>query len=325
MLSPRVRIAALLAGVSLVAVLAGCDSDKADPAKSPSPTAAPTPGPGQLVTVAGDGSSKGWDGKSPAAGHAIGTPGAVLALPDGNLLITSETRPQALSLDAAGRLMDLKLQLQVGRIIAAGVGSDTVGVLDEGTSLLTISPADGAAKVVAKLPPGGTEPHASSVVRRTDGWWVQRGPEVLLVSDAGKTSPVTLPVVPSVLAADGDDVLVATKDEVVRVADGKATTRMSLRGLDLASGYSPTAIVADGNGGAYVAMTGQAAVVHAVPGATPKLLVRGKAGITRCGEVPIGDLMEAPLQEVQGLALRGGDLVIADRACDKIYQYGLPK
>jgi hypothetical protein len=100
---------------------------------------------------------------------------------------------------------------------------------------------------------------------------------------------------------------------------------MSLLGLDLLAGYSPAAMVADGKGGAYVAMEGQAAVVHATPGTNPKLLVRGKAGITRCGEVPIGDLMAAPLQRIEGLALRGGDLVIADYECQKIYQYGLPK
>jgi glucose/arabinose dehydrogenase len=315
-------MAALLAGVSLLTVLTGCDSS--DPAKSPAPTAAPTPGPGQMVTIAGDGTSKGWDGKSPAAGHAIGTPGAVVSLPDGKLLITSDTAPQAMILDSSGQLTNLKLQLQVSRIVAAGLGGDLVGALDQDT-LLTISPTDGAAKVLAKLPTGVAESRTWSVVRRTDGWWVQRGGSVVAVSDAGKTSPVTLPVEPAALATDGDDILVATKDEVVRITDGKATTRMSLRGLDLETGYSPSAIVADGKGGAYVAMTGQAAVAHATPNADPKLLLRGKAGLTRCGEVPIGDPLAAPLQEIAGLALRGTDLVVSDRACNKLYQYGLPK
>lgn len=94
---------------------------------------------------------------------------------------------------------------------------------------------------------------------------------MLVVSDARKVSPVKLPVVPWVMAADGDDLLVATRDEVVRVSGGKVPARMSLRGLDLLAGYSPAAMVADGNGGAYVAMDGQAAVVHASPGAAPYL------------------------------------------------------
>jgi hypothetical protein len=150
---------------------------------------------------------------------------------------------------------------------------------------------------------------------------------VVAVSDGGKVSPVKLPIGPLVLASDGTDVLAATKNEVVRITDGKVTGRMSLGGLDVGSTASPVAMVADGNGGAYVAMTDGVgpAVAHASPNAAPKLLLRGRAAITHCAEVPIGDPLEAPLVEIEALALRDGDLVIADRGCSKIYQYGLPK
>ncbi|NEA33156.1 hypothetical protein [Streptomyces sp. SID13031] len=194
---------------------------------------------------------------------------------------------------------------------------------------MTLNPSDGTVKDLANLPALAAQAGAATgdgILRRGEQWWVQRGSQVLAVSDAGKVSTVTLPVVPSAIAADGEDLLVATKDEVVRIAGGKVTARMSLRGLDLLAGYSPGTMIADGKGGAYVAMDGHAAVVHATPGADPKLLLRGKTRIaTQCAQVPIGDLLAAPLSEIEGLALWDGDLVIADRECEKIYRYGLPK
>jgi hypothetical protein len=310
-----------------MAALGGCDDG--DAVKSPEPTAAPTPGVGQMVGIAGNGTGVGWDGKSLAAGHGIGDVGPVVTLPDGGLLVTTEAAPQVLRLDTDGRLKDLGVGAPVGRILAAASGGELVGILADEKRVLTIRPSDGAVKDLADLPALTAQPDTpagDSIIRSGDAWWVQRGAQVLAVSDAGKVSPVTLPVVPGVLAVDGDDLLVATKDEVVRVVAGKITTRMSLRGLDLLPGYLPGAMVADGKGGAYVAMDGQAAVVHATPGAEPKILLRGKPGITtQCAQVPIGDLMAAPLAEIEGLTLWDGDLVIADRECEKIYQYGLPK
>lgn len=326
----------LTAATCLLALpLAACD-DQPEATSTPVPTTMPTAAPGRLAKFLGTGESMGWDGKATGQTADFGGPGPLQILPGNAVLLSYNSGNSLVRLDADGSMHKIAnhpggVSLFNGGVLALGIQGSKLAVLTTIGELVTLPVTGGVGKTIARVSFDGVPSISparrlgAGLVPNGTGWIVQYGSRVVSVTDQGKVTPITLPVVPEVLTGDGDDLLVATMDSLVRLRDLKVADRTPFK---LLNGSAPVAIVPDQRGGAYIATDRLASVIHAAPNRESEILAAATdsdLGAELCGAEQPGNPKEAPFRNLRGMAFRGSELLVASWGCNRVYVLGLKK
>jgi hypothetical protein len=326
------RLRAVVVAALALVLIAGCNDDKDK--QNPQPKGIATAKPGEVVSVIGDGTGNGGE-EGPAATSPAPGPSALAEGRDGALLVGLRNPGEIVAISPQG-------QAHWVAYATSGIGSDalsSMALLADGRIATLEGPSWGREGIrLGRLDASGklvdvARASTRGPRRRGDPQLsVLAGNDLVVVWDgiawtlrAGKLVP-NRPAVPGALRVvqDGADLLVATNEKVYRVRGGKAVWSAPIRpATGRGQGGLVTSVVPDGNRGAYVAMSDPAVVNHVTVQGGVRPVADMRDVFTCYGDVGGSALGRAPLKDPRALLLRPGQLLIADRGCNRVLSVGV--
>lgn len=328
---------------ALVSALAACTpDDDSTPTPSPTPTALPAPQPGQLTRILGAGraGSLSRPGYGPAL--AVNRPKILAVAPSSALMGIEDFAPAMWVMQPSGRVEPLMSPGGASSSRpAAAVATEARLILAAPRSALIVgnNVTGELASTGAPLPDLPEGRWASSFVRLGTDDLLQFGPLWFTVNHLDSDNPTVTArdaLEPDTVAAaqDGDDVLVLTTRELIRVsADGKVGGRAAWSLPAQVGDIVLTSATGDGSGGLVLAYAGSltnassvGSIVHVKADGTTTILANGKQPATGSQDCDDADqpAMSAHLAQPISIVRWNDRLVVADQQCNSLLQLSLP-